>query len=271
MQSSLPYHMMAVIDIGANALRMYVAEVRQDGSFNLVESLKQSVRLGMDCFVTGMLGKESIRLACNVLSEFKKVMDTYKVTHVRTVATSAVREAVNSETFINRVLMATGLVVEVISDAEELRFNYIATLDAMKNHPEFKKKTSMIVDLGAGGTEVTVLKKGNITTSKNYRLGTLRMLQGMKDYKGRKHTTLILQTKVKNTVELVKRSIPFTEFDYFIARGADIRQIAHINGWKGVGCTNAILKDHFIAACNEMLSYSVDKLVRKFGLTYEQA
>lgn len=271
MQAPIPYQMMAVIDIGSNSIRMYVAEVRKDGSFKIRDSLSQPVRLGMESFVTGTLGKESIRVACNVLSDFKKVMDTFQVSHVRTVATSAVREAANCETFINLVLMSTGIEVEVISDAEELRFNYIATLNAMKSHPEFKKKNSMIVDLGAGGTEVTVLKKGNISTSKNYRLGTLRMLQGIKDYKGRKHTNLILQTKINNTVELVKRTIPSVKFEYFIARGADIRRIAYVQGWKGNGCTHDISKELFIAACDEMLSYSVEKMVRKFGFTYEQA
>lgn len=271
MQNSVPYQMMAVIDIGSNAIRMYVAEVRKDGSFKIRDSLTQPVRLGMESFVTETLGKESIRVACNVLSDFKKVIDTFQVSHVRTVATSAVREAANSETFINRVLMSTGLEVEVISDAEELCFNYIATLNAMKSHHAFKKKNSMIVDLGAGGTEVTVLKKGNISTSKNYRLGTLRMLQGIKDYKSRKHTNLILQTKINNTIELVKRAIPSLKFEYFISRGADIRRVAHIQGWQGNDCTHDISKEDFIAACDEMLSYSVEELVSKFGFTYEQA
>jgi len=102
-----PNNLLAAIDIGSSAIRMDVAEIRPDASIHVLDSLKKGVQLGKDAFTEGHLSEESIRAACEVLCDFKKVMDTYGVLHYRAVATSAVRESLNSETFLDRVLMST--------------------------------------------------------------------------------------------------------------------------------------------------------------------
>src|SRR5436190_12278426 len=108
----------AAIDIGSSAIRMDVAEVRPEGSIHLLDSLKKGVQLGKDAFTEGYLSEEAIRAACALLRDFKKVMDSYGVSRYRAVATSAVRESSNSDTFLDRVLMNTGLDVEVIDGPE---------------------------------------------------------------------------------------------------------------------------------------------------------
>jgi len=106
--------LLAAIDIGASAIRMDIAELHPDGVIRVLDSLKKGVQLGQEAFTQGHLSQETIRAACEVLRDFKKVMDTYGVVRYRAVATSAVRESSNSETFLDRLLMSTGLDVEVI-------------------------------------------------------------------------------------------------------------------------------------------------------------
>ena len=53
----------AAIDVGANALRMVIAEVFSDGRIEVLEQLQRAVRLGQDTFRRGRLGGESMRAA----------------------------------------------------------------------------------------------------------------------------------------------------------------------------------------------------------------
>ena len=60
----------AAIDVGANALRMVIAEVFSDGRIDVLEQLQRAVRLGQDTFRRGRLGGESMRAAVQILPRF---------------------------------------------------------------------------------------------------------------------------------------------------------------------------------------------------------
>src|SRR5262245_30127336 len=99
---------MSVIDIGSSGIRMLVAELRPDGAVRTLEELDRPLALGREVFRGGTLSAGSIQKAVNVLRQYRERMDTYGVTHVRAVATHAVRAALNRDTFVDRVFLATG-------------------------------------------------------------------------------------------------------------------------------------------------------------------
>jgi exopolyphosphatase/guanosine-5'-triphosphate,3'-diphosphate pyrophosphatase len=69
----------AAIDVGANSLRMVIAEVFSDGRIEVLERLQRAVRLGQDTFRRGRLGGESMRSALLVLRDYRQLLDLYKV------------------------------------------------------------------------------------------------------------------------------------------------------------------------------------------------
>ena len=64
--------------------------------------------LGKDAFTGGRLGAATIEATLRALEGFRRIMDSYGVVRYRAVATSAVREAVNRDTFLDRVRLRTG-------------------------------------------------------------------------------------------------------------------------------------------------------------------
>ena len=76
---------MAAVDVGANALRMVIAEVFSDGRIEVLERLQRAVRLGQDTFRRGRLGGESMRAAVQILRDYRQLLDLYKVERVRAV------------------------------------------------------------------------------------------------------------------------------------------------------------------------------------------
>ena len=76
--------------MGANALRMVIAEVFSDGRIDVLERLQRAVRLGQDTFRRGRLGGECMRAAVHILRDFRQLLDLYKVEKFLAVATTAV-------------------------------------------------------------------------------------------------------------------------------------------------------------------------------------
>ena len=92
----------AVLDLGASAIRLLVAELPPGGAPRILEEASRAVLLGKDTFGGGRLGAPTIEATLRALEGFRRIMDSYGVVRYRAVATSAVREAVNRDTFRSR-------------------------------------------------------------------------------------------------------------------------------------------------------------------------
>src|SRR4029077_11213123 len=75
-QSSRP---VAVVDMGASAIRLVVAEGASEGPLHLLEEVSRGVLLGKDTFTHGRLGAATIEATLKALEGFRRIMDTYGV------------------------------------------------------------------------------------------------------------------------------------------------------------------------------------------------
>ena len=90
---SAPNRPVAVLDLGASAIRLLVAELPPGGTPRILEEASRGVLLGKDTFGGGRLGAPTIEATLQALEGFRRIMDGYGVVRYRAVATSAVREA----------------------------------------------------------------------------------------------------------------------------------------------------------------------------------
>ena len=124
----------AVIDIGATSIRMAIAEIDPAGGIRPIETLSQAVTLGKDTFTQRRIRKQSIEECVRVLKSYRKLLAEYGIARqeqMRVVATSAVREAMNRLAFLDRIYIATGMVVEPLDEAASLSCE-----DAPETFPE---------------------------------------------------------------------------------------------------------------------------------------
>ena len=117
---------LGAIDIGSNSIRMAIAQAMPDGRIEILERLQRGVRLGQDTFRAGRIKGTTMRAAVLILRDFMNVLKLYNADVVKVVATSAVREAGNSDAFLDRILMATGFEVDIISSSDESRLTVAA-------------------------------------------------------------------------------------------------------------------------------------------------
>jgi exopolyphosphatase/guanosine-5'-triphosphate,3'-diphosphate pyrophosphatase len=202
----------AVMDVGATAIRVTIAELTSGGAIRVVESLQKAVTLGRDVFSKGVISQDTIRQCVNVVAGFARVCAEYGIqdpSHIRAVATSAVREAENRDTFLDRVYIATGISVRVIDEAEESRLMFMALHDLLTAAPDLKTGPTLVADIGAGTTEVLLIENGHVSFSNVYRMGSLRMRQALETH--RTPTTrvaTILGQQIERAVEQIVKSVP---------------------------------------------------------------
>lgn len=220
---------LSVIDVGASGIRMLIAELSADGSVRTLEELERPIALGRDTFQTGSLSAGSIRKAVNVLRQFRAAMDTYGVEHTRAVATSAVRGALNRDTFVDRVFLATGIELEVIEGSQESLLTFAAVQRTMESDPQYREGEALLLSLGGGATEAALVREGQVVASVTLDTGTLRMREilraGSADRRARAR---LLQHSAREMMTVVRRALPFERITRLVAVGPEARFAARV-------------------------------------------
>jgi len=162
----------AAIDIGSNSSRLAIASVQAHKLKTLHED-REVTRLGASVFETGVISPDAMANTIKALKRFHKAVQAHVVDQVRVVATSAMRDARNSEAFRAWVKSATGWTVEVISGLEEGRLIHLGVV----THEPGAKGKCLLIDLGGGSCEVILSDAGRIKQMVSLPLGAVRLQQ----------------------------------------------------------------------------------------------
>ncbi|MCS7303622.1 MAG: Ppx/GppA family phosphatase [Thermoguttaceae bacterium] len=263
----------AAIDIGAHAVRMVVAQVFPDGRIEVLERFHRPVRLGQDTFSHGRLGSEAMRAALGVLRDFRNTLQLFQVQRVRAVATSAVREAMNADTFLDRIYLATGLNVEIIGPSEESRLTVSAVLHALGEQLDIRRDKTLIVEVGGGGTLLTVLEGGEIVVSESLRLGSIRIQELLNTTEEPpERSAELVRHHVANTLSMMEGTLNLQEVKIFIAVGGDARLAAKWAGRaEGAEGWWVIETPAFDKLVRRLQKLSPQQISRRHGIPFTQA
>src|SRR4051812_38408689 len=150
---------------------MVIADMTADGRIEVVDRVKEMVRLGRGAFSTGRLAPETMDLAARAVKNFWRLARARRVERLRAVATSAVREARNGASFVRRLRRETGLAVRVISGPEEARLIFRAARHALG----LEGGPHLLVDVGGGSVELVLVRDGRPLWLRSVPLGGARL------------------------------------------------------------------------------------------------
>jgi len=249
---------------------MLVAELSPEGSLRILEDVQKPLSLGRETFRTGTLSAASIQKAVNILRQYRAMMDSYGVTKTRAVATSAVRAALNRDTFVDRVFLATGIEVEVIEGSQETLLTFAAVQRALAARPDFTSEESLMFELGAGSTEWALVRGGEVAGSLTYDLGTFRMRDVLRaDGADRRAVTRLIQHNVRAMMNEVKRTLPFDKVANLIAIGSEARFAAR--ALKGEGELAAVSAKDLRGLADQILGMTPAEAAASFSITTGEA
>ena len=248
---------LAAIDIGSNASRLLITEVTLNSfgkpEFNKLNLVRVPLRLGFDVFENGEISKQKRTMILETMKAYAHLLRAYDVDNVKACATSAMRDASNSQDIIRKVKLETGIEIKVISGDEEAAFiyeNHIAeNLD--------KEHSYLYIDVGGGSTELTFFSEGKLHYKESFNIGTIRLLKNMVTEKNRDEMKDHLRTNTKSKLPMVA-----------IGSGGNINKIFSISKKKeGKPLSIELLKDYF----KEFSSVSLEERIRIYKLREDRA
>ncbi len=146
---------LAAIDIGSNSIKLAIIEAAASDSFTVILQERERVRLG-ETLKLRFISAESIQKSADAIAKFRSIAESRNVNKIIAVATASVREAENSNEFVEEVEKKTGVRVEVLPSIEEARLIGIAAVQNVN----LQKGSLLNIDIGGGSTELSLMTDG---------------------------------------------------------------------------------------------------------------
>lgn len=255
---------LGAIDLGSNALRAVIARRSKNNQITVIKSFREPLRLGEDVFANGRISQEKMQKTEEAFIKLLNLFTEYNVTNARAMATSAMRESKNSKVLIDRIVNTTGIEIETIDGDFEAGL----ICNAVKGQLNLKKKTAILMDIGGGSTELSLVKNGNVIAAQSFNVGTVRLL----DYKNHDDLEKKIKLELNKMLDFIKLHVKIKDLEVMIGTGGNLRRIGKIRK-KILGKSSSELAtfdeiDHMEEAISSM-SY-IDR-IRKLELDQNRA
>lgn len=183
----------AAIDVGSFELELGIYEIASKSGIKRIDYVKHTIALGSDTYKFGKISYEMIDELCDILSDFKKIMHSYKVDAYKAYATSAMREASNNMQVLDQIKVRAGIDISIISNSEQRFINYMSIDSKGELFEKYIKSGTAIADVGFGSMQLTLYDNGAIQSTQNLSLGVLRlreMVEEIDNINEKKHNVL---------------------------------------------------------------------------------
>ncbi|MBD3689975.1 exopolyphosphatase [Nanchangia anserum] len=163
----------AGIDCGTNSARLLISRV-EDGHLGADVAREMRItRLGQGVDRTGVLRADALERTFAALRGYTRQMEEAGVEAVRVVATSATRDAANSDDFARGVREILGVDAEVVSGEEEARLSFRGACTSLGDDVD---APILLVDIGGGSTEF-VRGSRDVSAACSMDMGSVRVYE----------------------------------------------------------------------------------------------
>jgi exopolyphosphatase/guanosine-5'-triphosphate,3'-diphosphate pyrophosphatase len=248
---------LAAIDIGSNAARLLISDVipgsKGRPEFVKISLVRVPLRLGFDVFDKAEISPLKADKILKTIKSYKYLLDVYDVKHLKACATSAMRDARNSEEIIKKVKAETGIEIKIISGQEEASFIY-------ENHIAeglTDAESYLYIDVGGGSTELTFFSDGKLVFKESFNIGTIRLLKNQ--------VSEVLWDEMKEFIKLKTKGYHHVTA---IGSGGNINKIFSLSKRKeGKPLSLDLLRDYF----KEFSNLSVTQRISLYKLREDRA
>jgi len=161
-----------VIDLGTNSFHAVIVDAHPNGSYQVVDRMKEMVRLGQHGLSANTLPDEAMERGMEALKRIHLLAQGWDAREFLAFATSAIREASNGGAFIERAWTELNLRIRPISGEQEATLIYQGVRRAVD-----MSEPTLLVDVGGGSVEFIVVERDEPVLSTSLKLGAARMTE----------------------------------------------------------------------------------------------
>ena len=142
---------LGVLDVGSNTVHLLVVDAHRGGHPTPMSSTKAPLRLAESIDDAGKLTRRGAQKLIETVDEFAKIAASSGCAEVMAFATSAVRDARNSEEVLAKVRAETGVDLQVLSGSDESRLTFLA----VRRWYGWSAGRIINLDIGGGSLELS--------------------------------------------------------------------------------------------------------------------
>ena len=224
----------AAIDCGTNSIRLLIAEVdpRRTVLTDLAREMR-IVRLGEGVDRTGRLSGAALDRTTAALREYAGLIGRFSPAAVRMVATSATRDAENSQEFVDRVKDVLGVAPEVVTGDEEAWLSFTGATREIAGTPLARADCCpppyLVTDIGGGSTEFVLGGPEGASGARSVDIGCVRLTERHLHGDPPSATEVVAATAdIDSGLDLVADSLPVAQAKTLVGLAGSVTTIAGI-------------------------------------------
>jgi exopolyphosphatase/guanosine-5'-triphosphate,3'-diphosphate pyrophosphatase len=164
----------AVVDIGSNSTRLYIAEVQEGRVTQELDRVSTVTRLGAGVDADGRLREDAMQRVYDALDDYRARIDHHHGERALAVLTSAVRDSANGDEFAETVRTRYGLDPHVLSGDQEARLTYRG---ATSERDTDDRTPTLVFDIGGGSTEFVIGQGPEVVFHVSTQAGVVRQTE----------------------------------------------------------------------------------------------
>ncbi|HEX5560132.1 MAG TPA: Ppx/GppA family phosphatase [Nocardioidaceae bacterium] len=217
---------LGVLDIGSNTGHLLVVDASGGAAPMPAFSHKEPLRLAEHLEADGRVGHAGVAALTGFVASSLVVAEDKGCEEMLGFATSAVRDAVNSDEVLQHVLDRTGVTIEVLPGEDEARLTFLA----VRRWFGWSSGRLAVFDIGGGSLEIAVGSDEAPDVARSLPLGAARLTRdhlahGLDDDAVRGLRRMI-RARIARDAGAVTRSAP----DHSVATSKTFRSLARICG-----------------------------------------
>ena len=234
----------AALDLGSNSFHLIIAR-QSKGQLRLIDRHREMVRLAWGLETTGRIGDNNLQHALRCLSRISQRIRRLPPQNIRIVGTNVLRQAQNSDTFIECASKILSHDIEIISGQEEARLIYLGVSHSLEDDYDSR----LVIDIGGGSTEIIHGYRFQPQILASLRMGCVSMTERW--FPNRR----VSQPLMERAINTARQEIEVIE------------QIYRRHGWDvAIGSSGTITAVQEVIAKttgnSKILSHDLDNLVR---------
>lgn len=219
---------LGVLDVGSNTVHLLVVDAHRGGHPTPMSSTKEPLRLAEAIDESGKLTRRGADRLVETVDEFAKIARSSGCEDLMAFATSAVRDARNSDDVLERVRSETGVDLQVLSGPDESRLTFLA----VRRWYGWSAGRITNLDIGGGSLEMStgLDEAPDVALSLPLGAGRLNREWLTKDPPGRRRVAMLRDWLETELAEAARMILDAGRPDLAVASSKTFRSLARLTG-----------------------------------------
>ena len=219
---------LGVLDVGSNTVHLLVVDAHRGGHPTPMSSTKAALRLAEAIDGSNKLTRRGADKLISTVDEFAKIAASSGCAELMAFATSAVRDAANSEDVLARVRAETGVALQVLAGVDESRLTFLA----VRRWYGWSAGRIINIDIGGGSLELSSGLDEEPEVALSLPLGAGRLTREWlaEDPPGRRRVAMLRDWLDAELAESAAEILDAGSPDLAVASSKTFRSLARLTG-----------------------------------------